>query len=111
MIEKTVFDFLTGKTNYPVFMEVPPNPPDQYYVIEKTGSSIEDHIKSATIVIQSVALSLYNAALMNEAVKTAMDGLIVDNSITRCELNSDYNFTDTETKQYRYQAVFDITHY
>ena len=26
-------------------------------------------------------------------------------------LNSDYNFTDTETKEYRYQAVFDINYY
>ena len=26
-------------------------------------------------------------------------------------LNSDYNFTDTAAKRYRYQAVFDVTYY
>ena len=31
--------------------------------------------------------------------------------IASVKLNSDYNFTDEETKQYRYQAVFDIKHY
>mgnify|MGYP003563868377 CR=1 FL=1 len=25
--------------------------------------------------------------------------------------NSDYNFTDTDTKQYRYQAVYDINYF
>ena len=28
--------------------------------------------------------------------------------IGRSQLNSDYNFTDTTTKGYRYQAVFDL---
>ena len=37
--------------------------------------------------------------------------MITLNSISKIKLNSDYNFTDTETKEYRYQAVFDINHY
>ena len=49
---------------------------------------------------------------MNEEIKAEMlDGLITLGDIARVELNSDYNFTDTATKTYRYQAVFDITHY
>ena len=31
--------------------------------------------------------------------------------VASCRLNSDYNFTDTTKKQYRYQAVFDIVYY
>ena len=31
--------------------------------------------------------------------------------IVSVSLNSDYNYTDTTTKEYRYQAVFDIVHY
>lgn len=31
--------------------------------------------------------------------------------IASVKLDNDYNFTDTETKEYRYQAVFDITYY
>ena len=33
-----------------------------------------------------------------------------ETNVFRCELNGDYNFTDTETKRYRYQAVFDLTY-
>ena len=48
---------------------------------------------------------------INEEVKAAMDEIIVLPEISRSKLNSDYNFTDTEKKRYRYQAVYDITHY
>ena len=38
------------------------------------------------------------------------DTVILDDVIS-CKLNSDYNYTDEETKRYRYQAVFDIRYY
>ena len=31
--------------------------------------------------------------------------------ICAVRLNTDYTFTDTASKRFRYQAVFDITHY
>ena len=46
-----------------------------------------------------------------EEVKNAMENIITLDSISRCSLEGDYNYTDTRTKQYRYQAVFDISHY
>ena len=49
---------------------------------------------------------------LNEKVKEAMDELPWElDSVTRSKLNSDYNFTDTATRKYRYQAVYDITYY
>ena len=111
MIETIVLDYLSEALSVPVSMEVPEDPPDQFVVIEKTGGGEENHIKSATLAIQSVADSLYQAAVLNEAVKTAMDGISDLDSIGRSSLNSDYNFTDTATKRYRYQAVFDLIYY
>ena len=32
-------------------------------------------------------------------------------TISAVYINSDYNFTDTETKRYRYQCVAVVTHY
>ena len=49
--------------------------------------------------------------LLNEAVKEAMVGFAELGNITRVELQTDYNFTNTATKQYRWQAVYLITHY
>ena len=31
--------------------------------------------------------------------------------ISKCQLNSDYNYTDTTRKKYRYQAVYDMVHF
>ena len=55
--------------------------------------------------------SMYEAAKLNEQLKEVVERLIELNEISNVSLNSDYNFTDTETKEYRYQAVFDINHY
>ena len=113
MIEKTVRDYLDNKLTQPVWMELPKlgTIPDEYVIIEKTGSNRNNHLMSSTFAIQSYAKSLYEAALLNEEVKEAMDSLIELDDVTRASLNSDYNFTDTSKKQYRYQAVYDISHY
>lgn len=116
MIEEILLNFLTARLSCPVDMELPKNPPAEIVIIEKTGSSQDNNfIHQSTFAIQSYANSLYNAARLNEEVKDTLldglDGLITVDNVTKIELNSDYNFTDTSTKKYRYQAVFDITHY
>lgn len=111
MIEKTILDYLDTELTAPVYMERPDDPPDVYVLIEKTGSGKRNQICDATLAIQSYAPSLYEAAELNETVKDAMESAVSLNEISRVSLNSDYNFTDTAMKQYRYQAVFDITHY
>ena len=80
-------------------------------LFEKTGSGRNNRLNSSTFAFQSYAESMYQAALLNEEVKSAVDDLITLDEIGRVSLNSDYNFTDTTTKEYRYQAVYDITHY
>lgn len=73
---------------------------------------MDNHITRSTFAIQSYAPSMYEAATMNEEIKAAMlNSLITLGSVAKVDLNSDYNYTDTTTKTYRYQAVFDIVHY
>ena len=113
MIEKTVLDYLNNKLGCPVWMEIPKGEviPAEYVLLEKTGSSCRDRIHSAMLAIQSYADRMENAALLNEAVKQAMDEIVVLKEIGSSKLNSDYNFTDTQKKEYRYQAVYEITHH
>lgn len=111
MIEKTVLDWLTANMTVPVYMEKPEVEPESYLVVNKTGSSVSNHIYSATITVQSYAPSKFEAAELNELVKTAMDAIVALTTVSRCQLNSDYSYPDTSTKSYRYQAVFDIVHY
>ncbi|QBX15619.1 hypothetical protein Javan197_0033 [Streptococcus phage Javan197] len=54
---------------------------------------------------------MYEAALLNERLKRVIEQLDRLPEVSGVHLNADYNFTDTATKRYRYQAVFDINHY
>lgn len=111
MIEKIVLDYLSGALSVPAYMEVPESQPETFVVVEKTGSSRGNRVNHATLAVQSYATTLYKAAELNEQVKKAMDSLTGLPQVGSSKLNSDYNFTDTTTKKYRYQAVFDLTHY
>lgn len=112
MIEKTILDYLASSLEVPVYMEVPKDPPERYVIIEKTGSSRSNYISSATIALQSICQrSLSGAALLNEQVKAVMDDVFSLDDIASADLNSDYNFTDTQKKEYRYQAVYNLVHY
>ena len=113
MIELTIYNFISQNTTVKTYMEIPKNPASSFYVIEKTGSERVNHVDSSTIVIQSYAPSMYEAATLNDAVKAIMlgDAILELGEICNVELNTDYNFTDETAKKYRYQAVFDVTHY
>lgn len=111
MIEKILQDYLTDTLSVPVRMEIPPNRPDSFIVLEKTGSGMENHIFTATVIVQSYAKTLYAAAVLNEEVKGALLYGNVPSQICKVKLNSDYNYTDPDLGNYRYQAVYDITHY
>lgn len=112
MIEKVLYDYLNScSLSASAYMEQPAEKPASYYLIEKTGGSMTNHIYKSVFAIQSYGATLLEAAQLNDDVKKAMFEAAVLNEISRVELNGDYNFTDPETKQYRYQAVFVITHY
>lgn len=109
MIEVIIKNYLDSHLDVPSFLMRPEKPPKQYILIEKTGSSKTDYINSATFAFQSYAESLFEAATLNEKLKTALEELIYETDISKAKLNTDYNFTDPETKEYRYQAVYDFT--
>lgn len=110
MIETLLIDYLSEHLEVFVGMEAPEQTTD-YVLIDKTGSSRNNHIITSSFAIQSYGATLYDAMLLNSEVTEVMEGLIELNQITRVELETDYNFTNTATKQYRWQAVYDITHY
>lgn len=111
MVEKIVKDYLQSSLGIPVRLEEEDDLGNEYVLIEKTGSGKENHVESATLAVQSFSTSLYGAATLNERVKAAMEKIIELDDISKCELNSDYNYTDTNRKKYRYQAVFDIVYF
>ena len=111
MIELVIKKFLDSHLSVGCFLEKQATMPEKFVLFEKTGSAKRNYLPSSTFAFQSYANSMYEAAKLNEEVKSAVEQLIEVDEISRVRLNSDYNFTDTTTKYYRYQAVFDINHY
>lgn len=112
MIEVAVLNYLKSVlTDVTVTTEIRQGMPEKFVLIEKTGGGMSNRIFSSTFAVQSWAQSLYDAMALNDRVKTAMLDLPSIKEVTKCSLNSDYNYTDITTKQPRYQAVFDVVHY
>ncbi len=111
MIEKILLDYLNEALSVSVYTERQKDEVVPFVVIERTGGGVENFIKSSTFAIQSYGKSLLKAAQLNEAVKEAMEGFIEQDEITMVDLDTDYNYTDTNEKIYRYQAVYNIKHY
>lgn len=110
MIEKTLYDYLKENMSVPVYMEYPKEEVDEFVVLEMTASSCESHLYETTIAIQSYSTTLFKTANLNREVIDVMFDCISIDKISKCELNSAYNYPDTQRKKYRYQAVFDLYH-
>ncbi len=111
MIETAVLEFMKERINAPCYLMRPENVGDAFVIIEKTGSSRENHIDHATIAFQSYGATLYDAARLNEDVKAAAADLTDLPGVSSSKLQTDYNFTNIADKHPRYQAIFSITYY
>lgn len=111
MIEQTIYNYMVETLVDPCYMMRPENAPERYVLLEKTGGSEDNHIKRSTFAFQSYAPTLFEAAELNETVKGVVPELVALDEITGVRYTTDYNFTNTATKQPRYQAVFDVYHY
>ena len=110
IIEKKIYDYL--KKNLPVHvgMERPQDPPESYVIIERVGGYESNFVSQATIAIKSIAPTLFRAASLDHDVVTAMRDFTEVTNVSSCSLNADTNFTDTATKEYRYQSTYIITY-
>lgn len=111
MIEKDLVDFLNDKLTVPAYTMRPADAPERFVLIEKTSGGMNNFIESVSVVIQSHdKTSLLGAAELNEEVKRIMLQAPILERIGGVRLNSDYNFTDTSMKEYRYQALYNISY-
>lgn len=110
-IEEYLIDQLDLLLSVPVSGDVPHPMPAEFVTVEKTGSYLTNILNGATIAIQSWSTSRAAAAALNQLVIGAM--LVVESlpEIGRCQLSTDYNYTDTATNRPRYQAVYEIIYY
>lgn len=119
MIEIIIRNYLEGALDVPVFLQMPEVPseeypvlPDEFVLIQKIAGAKTNHIDYSAFACQSYSLtSMQNAAELDMRVREKMEQAAELPVMASVRLASNYNFTDTATKRYRYQAVFDIYHY
>ena len=111
MIEPTIIAYLAEQLGVPVYGAIPSNPPDTMVTVEKTGGRRTNKIDAATLAIQSWAPTIEQAAQLNDRVKAAMEVSVQLDSISSCDLDTDYNYTDSTRNRPRYQAVFEVVYY
>lgn len=111
MIETIVLNWLLSG-GFAAYMEEPLQmPTTPYLLVEKVGGGENNHIQTARMVVQSYADSKADAAALNLRVIARMQALVEHDRVTRVNRVSDYDYTDKETKRYRYQALFEVIYY
>ena len=107
-VEEFYIQYLQEALALPVSGDVPPNMPERFVTLELTGSSADNHLYKPTLAVQSWAGSREASANLNDLVKNAMAESTKLPQVSRCQLETDYNFPDLERKHPRYQAIFQI---
>lgn len=109
MIETILLNYLESALSVPVYMEVPEDNTGSFVVLYKAGGSETNHVSLATIEARSYADTLAAAALLNEQVCAAFKRATCLPEIGGAYANSDgVNFTDPNTKRYRYQCIYEF---
>lgn len=108
IIELEIYKYLKN-AGFNVYMETPENMPAEFVTVEKTGGQyLGNGHASATIAVQSWSESKYKAASLSEKVCNTLDDLAAEVGCVVTASGADYDYTDTTTKRYRYQAVFTV---
>lgn len=110
-IEEFVILYLSGRLPVRVSGDVPSPVPTSFVTVEKTGAGRENRINSATIAVQCWAETRDAAAQLCALAESAMYAIAGEPEISRCSLDTSYNFPDQARNKPRYQAVFSLTHY
>ncbi len=111
MIEIEVRSFFEDSLKIPVYMEFPSEKITRFVVLRKANTDRENLIDGAQFVAESYEESLFKAAELNELVKAKADELTELDTVVAVERGGDYPAFDHTNKRYRYQAIFNITHY
>lgn len=84
----------------------------QRIVIDRTGGgTIERHVRTAMIAVQSYGPTKLRAAHLHENVLQAMLRMSERPDVSAVSVNAEYNYPDYTRKENRYQAVFNIVYY
>lgn len=119
-IEKIIINYLVRSQiagiEERVYAERPVSDEDAFILIRRTGGSTANHIRSYLIITEvcvrrdeAKGLTKLYAAEIFENLLQAMEQIAESTPLYGCHKNSDYDATDQNSKEYQYQALWQIT--
>ena len=108
IIEKIILDYLTTVLSVPVKVETPTEDLTEYVVFRLYDRGKENHINSATIEFECYSDSKYNAAVLDEELRVAMENIVVLNEISASKFGGGSDDIDSTLKRYRYRSFFNL---
>lgn len=107
MIEITVKEHLSRMIEgVSVYMETPKDISGKFIVLQLIDREKTNLIDAATIEIRSYADSKYDAAVLDESVREAMEDL--NQSDITAKIGGGNDDTDTALKKYRYRCYYNL---
>lgn len=107
--EQFFIDFLNGNLNgVQAYGDEPQPAPERFVTVEQVGGGEDNLITRADIAVQSWAQTRAEAAELNQTVIATMKRSVEESEISKCHLDTTYNFTDATKKRPRYQAIFEV---
>lgn len=110
LIEQRVKEFLDvefAEDEIGVYLETPKTLPATFIVFQLIERGKENQINACTLEFRSYAPSKYEAAVLDEKVREAMETLNETTDIT-AQLGGGNDNPDTSLKRYRYRCYFNL---
>ena len=110
LIEETVKSYLDDvleDLDVGIYVETPNELPGKFIVLQVINRGKENQINEVTMEFRSYAPSKYEAALLDEAVREAMENIVVLPDISS-HLGGGNDNPDTVLKRYRYRCYFNL---
>ena len=116
MLELIAYEYLSAELDVPVVFLEPTVPeweavPEKYVLIKKLSEKNDNYLRSGSLALKSYAQTVYDAAVLDRAVRDAADRMIELDGIASAKLSSSYDSSDTTRKVNRYQSVYDFVFY
>lgn len=107
MIETTVKTYLdTALEGIPIHLETPNDTSGKFIVFQVIERGKENLINEATLEFRSYADSKYDAAVLDESLRGAMEDLNQSDITTK--LGGGNDDTDETLKKYRYRCYYNL---
>lgn len=111
MVDVEILNRLKALLSLNVYMEVPDDAPEEFYVIQFVKGECRHGLAEMSIIAQSYGNTMYRACDMNKDMEAALESLITEDYIRDISRNGSYPYNKTDIKQYRYQCLFDVSYY